>query len=146
MDVYSDAARLNQIHDYNPGNGGAPGAPSGFFWTIPLPNAVHQHANGTTMSFTSVPVIDAFSVFSTPVAPALLSVTATWTPGASVRLSETTNGATFIFEGNFATVDVNWTGTSQVSLANPTPFTFTTSGPTSTLFGKLGHERNGSFA
>ena len=147
MDVFTDAARSNQIHDYSPGNGGSPGHATGLFWTISAPNAVQRNANGVTLKIVDVPVVDAFQLFHSPVVPATLSVTATWTSsGTHVHLSETSNGSTFVFDGVDATLDVSWSGTSQVSLADSTPFTFTSSGATTRNFARFGHERNGSFA
>ncbi|HKU67157.1 MAG TPA: hypothetical protein VJP85_05200 [Candidatus Baltobacteraceae bacterium] len=147
MDVFTDAARQHEIHDNSPGNGGTPGNATGLFWTIAAPDAVHRSGDSVTLQVHDVPIVDTFQLFSSPVAPATLSVIASWsTRGTKMRLSETSLGSTFAFDGITTTVDVQWTAHSQVSLTDATPFTFQSSGPTTTLFARLGHERNGVFA
>jgi hypothetical protein len=99
------------------------------------------------MQFANLPLLDAFRLFSSPVVPATLSVSATLTgTGDRTHLDETSQGSTFVFEGSSATVELQFTASSQVSLADATPFTFESSGPTTTIFGRLGRERNGFFA
>ena len=146
MDIYTDELRSKQIHDYNPGNGGSPGNATGLFWTIPADGTVSHIGGGATLHLDKIAVIDAFKLFSLPVVPATLSVTATWSGmGSRASLRETSQGSTFVFDGISDTVSIEWSASSQVSLTDTTPFSFATSGSTTTTFARLGHERNGTF-
>ena len=73
----------------------------------------------------------------------VLTITRT---GTQLKQRETSLGSTFAFDGVRATANAEWSASSQVSAADSTPFTFTTSGPTTSVFAVLGHERNGVFA
>lgn len=110
-------------------------------------DAIQHGGDSVTLSFTDFALIDTFQLFHSPTVPATLSIVATWSSkGTRIRLNETSLGSRFIFDGVDSTIDVQWSAASQVSLTDSTRFAFQSSGATTSLFARLGHERNGSFA
>jgi hypothetical protein len=133
-----------QIHDFNPGI-----APSGLFWTIPVPNdAVQIDLRAQTASFAydslAIPDFTDFAngVTGGPSIPGVATFNVQWggtTSTTSVRVPAQT------FEGTY----FQDTATIEFSVASPMQnnFTFTSdAASTSTsLFAEIGLERNGVF-
>lgn len=140
MDLYEPGSGLtNQIHDFN-----ASIAPSGLFWTIPIPDsALNANVRRARMHMDDVDIVDSFVFGGTTEIPASVTFDLTWTANSKVRHLrpgsddplDPTNLA-----GEFRTADVSGT----FSGSNSEGFSFSGTADQS-LYSELGTERNGWF-
>ena len=130
------------VHDFNGGI-----APSGLFWTVPLPaGSVVVAPGGKTLTVDArdITLIDTFTAPSFGNVAGTVNFQMTWT-GRSGRVRRGRGrmakaGTTAAFAGRFFK-KANATGTFSGSQP---AFSFT-SGPTTSLFAELGTEKNGVF-
>jgi len=154
--VYNGPVGSNQVHDYNPHNGGEQtlGAPpfdhDGVFWTMLLPrDSVEVHLGAGQASFRlRTPIFDDHDFMS--------SVTNKF-PSAFPQIAEVTfdvewsgildaahvRNEDMQFEGDFLQTG----STIRWSSANPSGFLFTSEAPNPArvVNALIGHERNGVF-
>jgi hypothetical protein len=142
--VFSDAARHNQIHDFNldirP-------FPNGLFWTNRVPNSgVHAEGDdedGASWQVKDLALFDYFSVGNAlndgNSIDAVVSYSLRWAGGGTKLTAD--DGSHFHFEGRKTTATIAWS-------AKEAGFTFR-SDPSaetqSTNFAQVGDERNGVF-
>jgi hypothetical protein len=129
------------VHDFEPGI-----APSGLFWTIPIPeSAITRHGQSITYSLTNAPTPDFFVFLGGHSVPGTVSFSVTWTAASGVRhltpgSSDPTDPTNFAAEFRDALPTATFSG------SNADGFSFSGSaGPEGNLFSEFGHEQNGVF-
>ncbi len=131
----------DQIHDFNPGI-----APSGLFWTAPLPSGSVKTdglSGAASMHVTDLDLQDFFTVENAlfgggpEEVPATASFDVEWSGATgSGSVSDTTDDFALRFVTTGTTMD--WTVDSGGA-------TYASTGVTATLFATVGKERNGIF-
>lgn len=129
------------MHDFEPGI-----APSGLFWTIPIPDsAVVRRGNTLTFAMNNVATPDFFVFLGGNQVPGSVSFSVTWTATSAVRQlrpgsSDPSDPTNFAAEFRDAAPTATFSG------SNADGFSFTGSaGAEGNLFSEFGHEQNGSF-
>jgi len=129
------------VHDFEPGI-----APSGLFWTIPIPDsAIVRRGNTLTFKMTDAPTPDFFVFLGDHPVSGTVSFTVTWTATSTVHhltpgSSDPTDPTNFAAEFRDAAPSATFSG------SNADGFSFSGSaGPDGNLFSEFGHEQNGSF-
>jgi hypothetical protein len=143
MDLFTEASRSEQVHDFNPGIDSA-----GLFWTTEVAKhsvRVNPGAGRAAMSVRDLPVLDHFTIPNAlfgggpaPV-PAVVSFDLRWS-GIARRYTATSTRDRV--EGRFvdsASATIEWSAREE-------GFSFvSTPGSSQLVFAGLGHERNGFF-
>jgi hypothetical protein len=130
----------------------------GPFWSGPIPDGSltgNPFTSLMSLDFANAPHHDHFQGGAIPFVPAMATVHVDWTPGVTGIFPASEPAVPYfvddpvaVFAGDYilSQAHINFSFTSQVSLTDTTPFTFT-SNPDGqkVLFAQVGHELNGVF-
>jgi hypothetical protein len=144
VDLFEPGSGLTvQLHDYQPGI-----APSGLFWTVPMPDAAFSRQGHTARyKATDLPVLDSFVIFGPDEVPGLVTFDMTFVASGPMRhlrpgSFDPTDPTAFAAELRDATTTGSFSGSSVTELGGD-PFSF--SGTATGIWGELGKERNGHY-